>query len=305
MMFNKKKKLITHDGSFHTDDVFAAAALSMMLEKKGESFKIIRTRDEEIIKTGDYVFDVCGINDADKNRFDHHQVGGAGRRSRSDSEGEIGIEYASFGLVWKKYGIELCGNQKVADIVEKRLVAPIDAWDNAIDLVENKNEVTPYFLQHMIAAIHPTWRETAKNDEMFFRILPIAREILAREIIQAQDAVLAEESVFAIYDKTLDKRIIVLDKHYPFEYILSTFPEPLYVIYPRVGGLWGAKAARNDPKTFINRKDFPKSWGGVRDEELRKITGVPDAVFCHRGLYMVVSKSKEGAIKLAQIALQS
>ena len=77
---NEKKTLITHNGSFHTDDIFACATLSLMLEKKGEKFEIIRTRDEEIIKTGDYVFDVGGVYDEEGNRFDHHQKGGAGVR---------------------------------------------------------------------------------------------------------------------------------------------------------------------------------------------------------------------------------
>ena len=62
MKINKKtvKKLITHNGTFHADDVFACVTLSLMLEKNGEKFKIIRTRDEKIIKGGDYVFDIGG-----------------------------------------------------------------------------------------------------------------------------------------------------------------------------------------------------------------------------------------------------
>src|SRR3989338_10239311 len=110
------KKLITHNGSFHTDDIFAAATLSLLLEKKGEPFEIIRTRDEEIIKSADYVFDVGGIYEREKNRFDHHQPGGAGRRVLSGVEGEkFGIEYSSFGLVWEKFGVDLAGNKEVAD----------------------------------------------------------------------------------------------------------------------------------------------------------------------------------------------
>ena len=57
--------------------------------------------------------------------------------------------------------------------------------------------------------------------------------------------------------------------------------------------------------TFKNRKDLPKSWAGLVDEELQKISGVPDAMFCHRGLFVANAKSREGAIKLAQIAVQS
>ena len=90
------------------------------MRKRGETFEIIRTRDEEAISNADYVFDVGGIYDEDKNRFDHHQKDGAGKR-------ENGIEYASFGLVWRKFGIKLCVDTKVVDLVDKILVAPIDA----------------------------------------------------------------------------------------------------------------------------------------------------------------------------------
>ena len=298
------KKLVTHNGSFHTDDIFAAATLEMYLEKQGESFEVIRTRDEEIIKNADYVFDVGGIYNAEENRFDHHQKGGAGGRAKGD--GGNGIEYASFGLVWKKFGAELCGSQKAADLIDQKLVAPIDAHDNGIDLVENKNAISPYFIQQAFLAMQPTWREEdTTDDEVFLKSVEIAKIILSREIIQAQDGVRAEEIVMSVYKNTQDKRIIILDKYYPFEYILQNFPEPLFVICPSrtIKDKWSAKAVREDPKTFKNRKDFPKSWAGLRDEELQKVSGVSDAIFCHRALFLAVAKSKEGAIALARKAL--
>jgi len=36
---------------------------------------------------------------------------------------------------------------------------------------------------------------------------------------------------------------------------------------------------------------------------LQKITGVSDAFFCHKGLFLAVTGSKESAIKLAELAL--
>lgn len=293
------KKLITHDGSFHADDIFAAAMLSILLEKTGEDFEIIRTRDEKIIKTGDYVFDVGAIHDKETNRFDHHQIGGAGKRPN-------GIEYAACGLVWKKFGVEISGSEKAATLVDERLFAPIDAGDNGFDLVENKYETSPYFIQHAFYSMRPTWREeNLTDDEMFLKCVRMAKEILKREIIQAQDALLAEDLVISIYNETEDKKIIILDKNYPFEYTLNNFSEPLYVIYPRESdGFWGVRAVRKDPKTFINRKNLPKLWAGLRNEELQNVSGVRDAIFCHRGLFMAVANSKEGAIKLAQIAVE-
>lgn len=298
IMEKNKKKLITHNSSFHTDDIFSAAALSLLLEKRGENFEIIRTRNPEIIEKGDYVFDVGGVCHEKTNKFDHHQKGGAGKRQN-------GIEYSSFGLVWKKFGENLAGSEKAKDIIDRHLVSPIDASDNGFDLIESKHEVFPYLIQDFFRAMRPTWRETGLGiDEMFFKSVLIAKEILLREITYAQDSVLADKVILSIYENTKDKRIIVLDKNYEKKEIFEKLSETLYVIYPReTDDSWGVEAVRKDFRSFKNRKNLPKSWAGLRDEGLQKITGVSDAIFCHRALFMAVAKTKEGAIKLAKLAL--
>src|SRR3989338_10758267 len=110
-------KIITHNGTFHADDVFSVAALTLYFYSQNKEPKIIRTRDPETIKTGDIVLDVGSEYDAERNRFDHHQIGGAGKRAN-------GVPYAAFGLAWKKYGEKLCGSAEVAKEVERVLVAP-------------------------------------------------------------------------------------------------------------------------------------------------------------------------------------
>ncbi len=303
-----KKILVTHNGSFHADDIFAAAALSLYLEGKREDFEIIRTRDPETIEKGDYVFDIGGIYDPEKNRFDHHQKGGAGKWE-GGLPAQAGIEYAAFGLVWKKFGLGLAGSEEAKEIIDEKLVAPIDAGDNGLDLEEEESEhaISPYYIQHFFSSMRPTWREAnISADEMFLKCAEVAKEILRREIIQAKDFLLAEERVAHIYRETKDKRLIILDQDYPHEYVLRNFPEPLFVVYPRTTyGTWGVKAVRDNPKTFKNRKNFPAHWGGLRDEELQNVTGVKDAVFCHRGLFLAVAKSKEGALALANLALKN
>ena len=67
------QKIITHSGSFHSDDIFAVATLQLHFGV--ENVEVIRTRDEEIIASGDIVVDVGGVYDAEKQRFDHHQNG--------------------------------------------------------------------------------------------------------------------------------------------------------------------------------------------------------------------------------------
>src|SRR3989344_4986052 len=184
------QKLITHDGSFHTDDIFAAATLSIYLEKKGETFEIIRTRNEEIIKNGDYVFDVGGFYDEEKNRFDHHQVNGAGKRDN-------GIEYASFGLVWKKFGGELCNGETEAELIDQKLVQPIDAGDNGVNLVELKREVIPYFIQYAFNAFRPGWKDVSEKALFvgFLECVQMAKNILTREIGRARDITEAQKII--------------------------------------------------------------------------------------------------------------
>jgi len=291
------KTIITHDGNFHIDDVFAVAAIGLML---GESpYTIIRTRDAHTINAGDHVVDVGGVNDSECERFDHHQEGGAG-------EHMDGIPYSSFGLVWKKYGTRLCGSREVADDIEKRIVESIDAMDNGIDIWKPVfNHAYPYLFRDVVFAFRPTWKEKDRSvDQAFLEVVDIARLVLHREIRMASDAIEGRRKVEEAYAATSDKRIIVLLDRYPWEEVLGNYPEPLYVVSPRRGNSgWSVNAVRDDFRSFTNRKDLPASWAAKSDEELVAITGVPDAIFCHAKQWMVSARSKEGAIALARLAL--
>lgn len=297
----KNKKLITHDGSFHADDIFACATLAILLEKKGETFEIIRTRDENLIKSGDYVFDVGGIYDENLNRFDHHQKGGAGKRNNE-------IPYSSFGLVWKKFGEELCGSRESMQIVDSKLVAPIDASDNGYDLINAKHVIFPYLIQDVFATFRPTSLENLDKDEQFKKALIWAKEILSREIKKANDQIEITKIIQNFYKNSADKRLVVIDapkvsRHEVWD-ALQNFNETLFAVYGDDED-WSLLAMRKEVNNFNNRKDLPKPWGGLDGEEFQKITGVKDALFCHRGLFLAGAKSKEGAIKLAELALKN
>ena len=299
----KKKsiKLVTHDGSFHADDIFAAATLSIMLSNKGETFEIIRTRDQEIINNADYVFDLGRIYKENLNRFDHHQTGGAGERE--------GIPYSSFGLVWKKFGGEITGNKKITDIIERKLVMPVDVNDNGVDLYKNNfPNIFPYTLQDVFAIFSPTAFEDLDKNKQFMEALAWAKEILQREIKKAKDQIEIAKIIRNFFKKTKDKKLIIIDKpkvsRFEIWDALQDFPEPLFVVYGDKED-WSIVAMRKEKNSFGSRKNFPISWGGLSYKDLQKITGVSNAVFCHRALFMAVAKSKEGAVKLAQLAIES
>ncbi len=294
------KRLITHNGSFHADDIFAAAALSLLLEKNGENFEIIRTRDPGIIEKGEYVFDVGGIYDSNTNRFDHHQL-------NFKEERKEGILYSSFGLVWKKFGAELCDSKEIAEIIDKKLVVAIDANDNGIDLYKNNFEnIFPYTIIDVFSIFSPTLLEDMNKDGQFFKVLEWAKEILKREIKKAKDQIKIKKSIQDFYQKSKNKKLIIIDSlavsRYEIWSALQDFPEPLFIVYSTENE-WRVVAMRKDNTEFANRKDFPKEWSALRDEEFQKASGVPDALFCHRSLFLVGAKSKEGAVRLAELAL--
>ena len=67
---------------------------------------------------------------------------------------------------------------------------------------------------------------------------------------------------------------------------------------------WRIKSVGLNGHQFKNKIYFPESWAGKTGMELANITGVDDALFCHNQRFMAVAKTKEGAIKLAQLAIQ-
>jgi uncharacterized UPF0160 family protein len=301
--------IVTHSGRFHADDIFAVAVLYLFLEhsdfpawrNRDMAIKLIRTRDESKFSDADFVLDVGGIYDEENNRFDHHQSGGAGSRVN-------GIPYATFGLVWKKFGKHITGSQIVTDMIDAKLIQPTDAYDNGDQIFKTAIEhVEPYLIDDFFSSMLPTWKESADIiDTRFHELVDVARSILKQEIKHAQAKEEAGLLVNTVYATSTDKRIIVLDKYMPWQDVLTHYPEPLFVVYsvPQENR-WHVHTVPDitTGELFKTRKDFPKSWAGKREEELAEITGVTDAVFCHNKLFLAVAKSKEGAIKLAELAL--
>lgn len=286
--------IATHSGKFHADDVFAIAALLLVYTNGA---RVARTREAAEIERADVVVDVGGISDPSKNRFDHHQVGGAGERPNK-------IPYAAFGLVWRKFGAELGGSEEVAAYVDDVLVAPVDANDNGVDLFVPKQSMLPYDLPSIVRAFNPTWQESpADLDNAFRESVGFAKRIVEREIARAKAIIGSRQHVKGAYETAGDKRVIVLDEDYSWKDTASKFPEPLFVVHPQ-NGTWRLYAVRDNPHVFKNRKDLPAEWAGLRDADFVKATGVLDAVFCHRNRFMAVAKTREGALGLAKRALE-
>ncbi len=291
------KTIVTHSGNFHSDDVFAVATLLLVYPDAN----VVRTRDEEEIKKADIVVDVGGEYDPSKKRFDHHQTGGAGKH-------ENGIPYASFGLVWKEYGEKLSGSKEVAKAIETKLVFFIDALDNGVNISQNLFEdvrpytISDYFYSYWVVGDS----EKEHTAKIFGQVSGLAKEIIKQEIEKAKKIFEETKIVEQVYEQSQDKKIIVLNENLAWGKVFDNKSETLAVVYPNnEADTWSAKMVRKGDQTFETRASFPQAWAGKTDKELIKISGVPDAVFCHNARFLAIAKSKEGAIKLAEIALNA
>jgi uncharacterized UPF0160 family protein len=289
------KKVITHNGGFHADDVFGVATLQLHFGV--ENVEVIRTRDEAIIATGDVVLDVGGIYDPEGQRFDHHQNGAPVR--------DNGIPYAAFGLVWKHYGELVAGSMEAAEAIEKRLVMPIDANDNGVSLYEQKySDVSPFTIQDMMGLMKPVWNGEEEMDERFKVACEFARGILVRAGTHAAAELAEAELSRKAYEEADDKRIIVSDVELSAYFFIEK-PDVLFVVYPDENGNWAATAVRKESGSFATKVQFPETWRGFRDGELGEISGISDAVFCHKAGFLFVGKSKEGVLEATKKALAS
>ncbi len=298
------KKLVTHNGGFHADDVMAYAILKEVLSKRGETWTIERSRDQAVIDQADIAFDIGLEYNEAKNRYDHHQRGRAGAR-------ENGILYAACGLVWKHFGHELCENGAVWSQIDRSLISGIDAQDNGQDVIKETYFKDIIFTQLGMYFYHfepGPFEETSPEIllEKFEEASEFARGILVRALHNFNEYEKAFQEAKKVYEEATDKEVLAFEKNYerPTWKRMSEFPEPLFVVYYTAkNDQWKVEAVPVRPESQESRRLAPDAWRGMRDEELQKETGVDSALFCHPSGFLFGAKTKKGALELAKKAL--
>ena len=292
------KTIYTHSGAFHADDVFAVALLKMLYPDA----EIVRSRNKEDFDSADIVVDVGDVYDPDHNRFDHHQEGRAGER-------ENGIFYSAMGLVWKHFGLQWCEDDRALfERIDKSFVTYLDADDNGQNtyLVNEKFGVDPVTLDDMVRLFRPAYGEPDEFDARFLRAVDWAQGIL--ELVKAKyvGKLKAATDFADAYSASEDPRFVVMDKYIPLDEIVEGYAEKLlFLVYPDVSGTWRLKTVPKSKGDFESKKSLPAEWAGLRDDELRNITGVKDAKFCHNARFIAGAETKEGAVALLKLALES
>lgn len=289
----EKVKIAVHDGVFHADDVFAVA----ILKKIYPHFKLVRSRDESVLKECDFRIDVGGKHDPSTGDFDHHMSSGAGER-------ENGIPYASCGLVWKHFGMQVAGTKFRSEHVERRLIQSIDAIDCGYSNGDEHLPFIHYSVSDMIDSLNPVWfEEDPDHDEAFMKGVETAERIIDNEIKRAEGYERSKDYVYEAIHHAVNPHYIVLERYCPWQHIVINETDILFVIFPSTTGDWRIRSVPRYTGSFESRMNLPKEWGGKSKEELISITGVEDALFCHPALFIAGAGSREGVLKMVDIVL--
>ncbi|WP_082023809.1 MYG1 family protein [Clostridium polynesiense] len=293
MNYNREhKKVGTHDGRFHADDVMATAILKEIF-----NIEITRTREESTLEKLDIVYDVGG------GKFDHH---GMDKIYRED-----GVPYAACGLIWKEFGERVISTAdpslNVEDVdylsryIDRALIEGIDALDNGVNIGETSVPILN--ISNILSGFNPPWFSKENEDEAFLKAVGLASQVLKNKIRYKLSSVKARESVEKAFNNRYIPQVMVLDKYIPYGEVLQRLDkkqEVLYVIYKDKNN-YAAQTVRDSQGE--DRKKFPEAWASKRDGELAEVTGVKDAVFCHSGRFIAIAGSFEGIKKMVEIAI--
>jgi len=290
--------LCTHNGMLHPDDAAATAALMI----KFPGLKIIRTREPEILASADILVDVGMVFDQESGKFDHHQKGGAGKRAN-------GIPYASFGLVWKTYGPQICEKVlgrleegveiQVSNLVDQVLVQPIDARDCGVRTHYGANGTTPYTVADAVARFNPgsDVSDISQYDLAFEKAIEFFSLVLINEIKFSFGSVVSRNKLLSMIEGQIGQKIIVLEKFVAWNQVVpEVSPETKIVIFKDLDGSYRLQGSGGAL--------MPKEWHGANKEELRTLTGAPTAIFCHNSGFIMGVGSYEDAIFCANKALE-
>lgn len=293
-MQHKPITIAVHDGVFHADDVFATAILKLVFN----DVTIIRTRDEEVLSGADMRVDVGGKFYPESGDFDHHLVNGAGERSN-------GIPYASCGLIWKQFGRSIASTKTQFEYIDKKLIQSIDAVDNGFSVGEEDLIIPHYTISDAIDVFNPVWFKLYEgHDNAFMEAVDFAVKLLKLELDRAAGFDKARTVISEAVRNSVNPHLLILDIYCPWQSIINDYPDILYVVFPSTTGDWRVRAVPKHMGGFESRKQLPKKWAGAKSEDLSGITGVNDALFCHPARFIAGARSKEGALKLADLALK-
>lgn len=279
----------THNGTFHADEVTACALL--LLFDLIDRDKIHRTREPSVLDRCEYVCDVGGIYNPAIKRFDHHQV---------DYKGSL----SSAGMILKYLRQQDYLDEAMYEYLNRSLIMGVDAHDNGVAHLEygfcSFSQVVSNFLPIQYQG------DAEERDKAFRIALEFVLGHLQRLIERFNYACGCREKVRDAMAK--DKYCLRFDESLPW---LENFFElggdlhpAIFVVMPS-DGHWKLRAIPPSLNQRMKvRMPMPSQWAGLQDKDLQKISKIPGAIFCHKGRFISIWKTKDDAEKALKYILE-
>lgn len=293
-MTKEFKRVGTHNGRFHADEVMSTSILKELFD-----IEVVRTRNLEVLKGLDIVYDVGD------GEFDHHQLEKEYR--------ENGIPYAACGLIWRHFGrdvvkameptLEQTEVEDVFNHMDEMLISGIDASDNGVKT--GSTYIPTMNISSIVAEYNPPWDSGKSEDDAFHDAVSFASSVFENMLKMRISVIRAKSIITDAFNNRKRPEVLILEQSYPWTqalYEIDEKNEVLFVIYPREDQYLIQTVRKNDG-TYGDRKRLPESWAGKRDEELNKEIGIKDAVFCHSARFIAGARSLESILKMADMAV--
>jgi uncharacterized UPF0160 family protein len=275
--FQMITKVITHDGVFHADEVFAIALLK---EFVSPFLQIERTRNPETIANAlqdptVFVLDLGLTFDPDNLNFDHHQNKG-------------GQATNMLILNWLRE----------TDRIENELAKELHTFMKGIsDFDTNEGEIHQAFatinprnelrlVSHVVAGFNRNPTDVKEQRQAFSNALEFASAILQNEIHSANERI---KAVKIWESKEKMNNCLVFDEFCPIWKEKAKHTHITCAVMP-TGANWSCLS--------IDSEKHPLPT----EQEIKELLGetVTDFVFAHKGRFTAGFLTKESAVKIGQ-----
>ncbi len=280
----------THDGTFHADEVTACALL--LLFGLIDEDKIFRTRDPKIWKQCEFICDIGGVYDPQQHRFDHHQA---------DYQGPLSS--AGMILLYLKE-IRIVAEDEYR-YLNQVLMLGVDAHDNGkapqLAGFSSFSNVVSNFTP-IEYDIQPEQQNKAFMEAVHFVMGHLKRLLDRHQYVYSCRQAVKERMQGG-------KNFLMFEKGMPW---LESFFDlggeshpALFVIMPS-GKHW---KLRGIPPTYEERMKvrlpLPLEWAGLLEDDLRRMTGIGGAIFCHKERFISVWETREDALAALEIIMNA
>lgn len=189
--------------------------------------------------------------------------------------------------------------------------------DEIISLVdaEDNGKLCDKHCFSFISSFLPIWNEANPDfDGQFLKALKITIKVLENEIVQLISQRLAKDelknrwkdikyfsnNILEIPSQTVPwlETTVEINKVASLEKTIN------FVIFEYPDGGWASQCVPPSmEQKFEQRIPFPRGWAGRTNEELARISNVEGAIRCHNLCFFARAKTKEGIIKMCEIAM--